>query len=109
VLTVHTCIGVALEEGPRAFRLRPGECNRDFFGVADLVADRACMDAIHSARVFGWIEQPNVSLVHSQAGEPSIVGSLAQDLAGVSVPLDSSNWRVSEDEVGEESTAGSSE
>jgi hypothetical protein len=76
-------------------------------GVANVLAREACMDAIHSARVFGWIEQPNVSLMHSQPGEPSVVGSLSQDLAGVSVPLDSGNWRVSEDEVGEQSAAGS--
>jgi hypothetical protein len=58
------------------------------------------MDAIHSARVFGWIEQPDVSLVHPQAGEPSFVGSLPQDLAAVGIPLNSDNWRMSEDEVG---------
>jgi hypothetical protein len=33
-------------------------------GVANVLAREARMDAIHSSRVFGWIEQPNVSLVH---------------------------------------------
>jgi hypothetical protein len=59
------------------------------------------MDEIHSAGVFGWIEHPDISLVHPQAGEPSIGGSLSEDLAGVSVPLDNGNGSVSEDEVGE--------
>ncbi len=67
------------------------------------------MEAIHAARVFGWIEQPNVSLVHVQAGKPSLGGSFTQDLAAVSVPLNSGNWRVSEDEIGEESASGSGE
>jgi hypothetical protein len=67
------------------------------------------MDAIHSARVFGWIEQPDIALVHAQAGEPSLSGSLSEHLAGVSVPLNSGNWRMSEDEVGEQSAASSGE
>ena len=65
------------------------------------------MDAIHSAGVFGWIEQPNVSFVHVQPGEPTFSGSLAQDLAGVPVPLNSDNWLVPEDKIGKESAAGS--
>jgi hypothetical protein len=67
------------------------------------------MDAIHASGVFGWIEQPDVSLVHVQAGEPSVCGSFSQDLAGVGFPLHSDNWGVSEDEVGEESATGPGE
>ena len=67
------------------------------------------MDAIHASGVAGWIEQPDVSLVHVQAGEPAISGSFSQDLAGVGFPLHSNNWRVSEDEVGEQSATGSGE
>jgi hypothetical protein len=63
-------------------------------------------DAIHSAGVFGWIEQPNIDLEHAQAGEPSLCGSLSENLAAVSIPLNSGNWRVSEDEIGEQSAAG---
>jgi hypothetical protein len=67
------------------------------------------MDAIHAAGEVGWIEQPDVSFEHVQTGEPSVCGSLAQDLAGVGFPLHSNNWRVSEDEVGEQSAAGPGE
>jgi hypothetical protein len=67
------------------------------------------MDAIHSSRVFGWIEQPYVAFVHAQAGEPSLCCSFAEDLAAVGVPLNSGNWRMSKDEVGKESAARSGE
>lgn len=70
-------------------------------GVANVLAREARMDAIHSSRVFGWIEQPNVALMHSQAGEPSFGRSLAEDGAAIGVEFDGSNWNVSEDEVGE--------
>jgi hypothetical protein len=63
------------------------------------------MDAIHSAGVVGWIEQPNISFVHVQVREPSICGSFAQDLAGVGNPLNSDNWRVSKDKVGKQSSS----
>ncbi len=78
-------------------------------GLANVLAREACCDAIHSSRVVGWIEQPNVSLVHVQAGKPSLCGSLPEDLAAVSVPLNSGNWRVSKDEIGKQSAACSSE
>jgi hypothetical protein len=65
------------------------------------------MDAIHASGVFGWVEQPNVALPHPQAGEPSVCGSFSQDLAGVGLPLDGHNGSVSEDEVAEQSAAGS--
>lgn len=70
------------------------------------LAREACMQAIHSAGVAGWIEQPNVSLVHAQTGEPSIGSALAQDSAAVGIKLNCSDWDVSEDEVGEQSAAG---
>lgn len=66
------------------------------------------MDAVHASGVFGWIEQPDVPFPHSQAGEPSFCGSFSQDLAGVGFPLNSDNWRVSEDEVCKQSATGSS-
>jgi hypothetical protein len=74
-------------------------------GRANILAREARCDAIHASRVFGWIEQPNISFVHVQVGEPSLCGALAQDLAAVSVPFDSGNWRVSEDEIGKQSAA----
>lgn len=67
------------------------------------------MDAIHASGVVGWIEQPNVSLVHVQAGEPAIGGALSQDLACVGAPLNSDNWRVSEDAVGKQSATAAGE
>jgi hypothetical protein len=78
-------------------------------GVANVLAREARCEEIHSAGVRGWIEQPDISLVHVQAGEPSLGGSLAQDSAGVSVPLNSGNWLVPEDEVGEQSAPCSGE
>jgi len=65
------------------------------------------MDCVHASGVVGWIEQPDISLVHVQAGEPSFCGALPQDLAGVGFPLNSDNWSVSEDEVGEQPATGS--
>ena len=59
------------------------------------------MDAIHSSRPGGWIEQPNVSLVHVQAGEPSVGGSLAEHSAAVWLPLDGADGLVAKDDVGE--------
>ena len=67
------------------------------------------MDAIHSAGVLGWIEQPNVPFPHSQAGEPPFGGSFSKDLAGVWLPLNSDNWPVPENEVCKQSTADSGE
>lgn len=67
------------------------------------------MQAIHSAGVFGWIEQPNVLLVHAQLGEPSVGGSFPQDSAAVGIKLNCSDWGMAEDEVGEESAAGAGE
>ena len=61
------------------------------------------MEAIHASGVFGWIEHPDIPLPHSQAGEPSICGSLSQDLAAVGIPLNSDNWLMPEDEIGKES------
>jgi hypothetical protein len=66
---------------------------------ANILAREARMEAIHSSRVFGWIEQPNVSLVHVQTGKPSIGGSLSQDLAAVGVPFDGGNGFMSENKV----------
>lgn len=39
---------------------------------ANILARETRMEAIHSSRPFGWIEQPNVSLVHVQPREPSV-------------------------------------
>ena len=66
------------------------------------------MNAVHASGVLGWIEQSNVTFPHVQAGEPSFCGSFSQDSAGVWLPLNSDNWRVSEDEVGKQSAADSS-
>jgi hypothetical protein len=67
------------------------------------------MQAIHSAGVFGWIEQPNVAFVHAQAWEPSVGGALSQDGAAVGIKLNGSDGCVSEDEIAEQSAAGSGE
>jgi hypothetical protein len=69
------------------------------------LARETCMQAIHSAGVFGWIEQPNVDFVHAQAGEPSVGGALSQDSAAVGIKLNCSDWSVSEDEIAEQSAA----
>lgn len=66
------------------------------------------MQAIHSAGVVGWIEQPNVSLVHAQAGEPSVGGALSQDSAAVWIKFNCSDWGVPEDDIGEQSASGTS-
>jgi hypothetical protein len=63
------------------------------------------MDDVHSAGVFGWIEQPNVTLVHMQVWEPTTCGSLLQDLAGVLIPLNSNDWFVSEDKIGKQAAS----
>ena len=60
------------------------------------------MDAIHSSRVFGWIEQPDVPFPHVQVGEPSVGGSLSEHGATVGVPLNGNDRVVSEDEVRKE-------
>lgn len=67
------------------------------------------MDTIHDSGVFGWIEQSDVSFPHMQAGEPSFFGSFSQDGAGVSIPLNSDNWLMSENEVCEHPAADSRE
>jgi len=67
------------------------------------------MDAIHASGVFGWIEQPNVSFPHMQSGKPSVCGSFSQDLADIGIPLNSDNWGVTEDEIGEQSSPDSGE
>lgn len=67
------------------------------------------MNAVHASGVFGWIEHPNVSLVHVQAGEPSVCGALSQDLACVGIPFDGDDGLVSKDEVGEQSASSASE
>lgn len=66
------------------------------------------MDAVHDSGVLGWIEQSDVPLPHVQAWEPSLCGSFSQDSAGVWLPLNSDNWRVSEDEVSKEPSADAS-
>ena len=57
------------------------------------------MDAIHSSRVFGWIEQPDVSFPHTQVGEPSLCGALSEHSAAVGVPFDGSDGFMSQNEV----------
>ncbi|OGO33105.1 MAG: hypothetical protein A2Z03_02250 [Chloroflexi bacterium RBG_16_56_8] len=63
---------------------------------------------MYLSRVFGWIEHPNVSLVHPQVGEPAFGGAFSQDSAGVWLPLDCANWIVSDNEVGKQSASASS-
>ena len=67
------------------------------------------MQAIHSSLVLGWIEQPNVSLVHAQAGEPSIGGTFSEDSAAVGVKFNCSDGGVAEDEVTKKSPTGAGE
>jgi hypothetical protein len=69
------------------------------------LAREACMQAIHSAGVVGWIEQPNVAFVHAQLGEPSVGGALSQDSAAVWIKFNCSDWGVAEDKIGEQSAA----
>jgi hypothetical protein len=63
------------------------------------------MDAIHFSGVLGWIEQTDIPFMHSQAWEPSIGGSFSKDLAGISIPLNSGNWSVAENEIGKETAS----
>jgi hypothetical protein len=63
------------------------------------------MNNVHNAGVLGWIKQLNVPFPHSQAGKPSVCCSFSKHLAGVSIPLNSDNWLVSENKVCKESTA----
>jgi hypothetical protein len=83
--------------------------SRAISGDANILTREACMDAIHSASPLGWIKQPHVSLVHVQAGEPAVLGSLAQDGAGVGVPLDGADGLMSKNEVCEQTPPGSGE
>ncbi len=76
---------------------------------ANIRARKSCMDAIHSARPFGWIEQPDVSFVHMQTGEPSVSGSLSKHLAAVGIPFDGADGGVSKNEVCEEPPPRASE
>lgn len=64
------------------------------------------MNAIHSSLPLGWIEQPYVSLMHMQAGEPSVLGPLSEHGAAVGIPFHSQYWSVSQYEVGQESATG---
>jgi TPP-dependent trihydroxycyclohexane-1,2-dione (THcHDO) dehydratase len=63
------------------------------------------MNNVHDSGVFGWIKQADVPFMHSQAGKPSVCGSFSQDLAGISIPLNSGNWSVSENEVCKQSAS----
>lgn len=67
------------------------------------------MDAVHSSGPIGCREQPDISLVHVQAGEPSGVSALSQDLATVSVPLNGAHGDVADNSVGQQSPSGASE
>jgi hypothetical protein len=42
-----------------------------------------------------------------QTGEPSVIGSFAQDFAGVGFPFNGHNGSVSEDEIGKQSATDS--
>jgi len=57
------------------------------------------MNAVHDSGVLGWVEQSNVPFPHVQAGKPSVCCAFSEDLAGISIPLNSDNWLVSENEV----------
>jgi len=67
------------------------------------------MNAVHDSGVLGWIKQLDVPFPHSQFGKPAVCCAFSEDLAGISIPLNSDNWGVSEDEVGEKSSAMSGE
>jgi hypothetical protein len=73
------------------------------------LAREARMDAIHFSFPVGCVEHPNVSLEHLQVWEPSFGGSFPEDLATVGVPFDGADGIMSENKVGEESTAGPGE
>lgn len=66
------------------------------------------MQAIHSTGVFGWVEQPDVSFVHPQAGKPAVSGAGSENLAGVGIPLDGKDGDMSKDKVGVDSAAAAS-
>lgn len=68
---------------------------------ANILTREPCMEAIHSPLPVGWIKQPNVSLVHVQAGEPSVCGPGSQCRAAVRVPFDGECRPVSEYDVSE--------
>jgi hypothetical protein len=95
------------------FTVKAASCLRAnprlFSGNANILARESRMDAVHDSGVLGWIEQSNVPFPHMQTGEPSFGGSFSQDLAGVWLQLNSDNWPVSEDEIGQESPADSGE
>lgn len=44
-----------------------------------------------------------------QFGEPTILGTIAQHIAGVGVPLNGADWIMAEDEIGEQSASGAGE
>jgi hypothetical protein len=64
-----------------------------------VLARESRMNAVHDSGVLGWIEQADIPFMHSQAGEPSVCCSFSEDLASISIPLNSSNWSVAKNEV----------
>lgn len=70
-----------------------------FTGDANIRARESRMEAIHSSRPGGWIEQPDISFVHVQVGEPAIGGSLSQHGAAIGVVFDGADGVVSKYEV----------
>jgi hypothetical protein len=67
---------------------------------ANVLARESRMNDVHDSGVLGWIKQADIPFMHSQAGKPSVCRSFSKDLAGISIPLNSGNWSVAENEVG---------
>lgn len=59
------------------------------------------MYAIHSSRVAGRVELPDIPFVDVQSGEPPIGGALSEHATGVGIPFNGKHWRMAEDEIGE--------
>ncbi len=87
---------------------RPGQASA-LAGGAKILAREACMQAIHASRPWGWIEQSDISLMHVQAGEPSVCDALAQDGAAEVVVLDGADGSVSKNEICEQAATCSGE
>jgi hypothetical protein len=76
---------------------------------AKWLARKSACDAIHASGVVGWIEQPDVLLVHAQVWEPSVGGALSKDGATVGIDLDGADRSMPEDAVCEQSASSSGE
>lgn len=75
-----------------------------FSGSRDVLARESSAQRIDASQLSREVHGADITFDDSQAGE-----SLAQDGAGVGVPLDGNDRLVSEDEVGQDAAAGSCE